>query len=238
MTGHHHHTDAEVLRTLLEAVTLIEAATARSRAQKLIDQGARRVRDASDKLQKSRFSPSARLTFRAKVSGMLRRSAAKIAALGWEAGGGEGKPPPELTREYMTNQQKHLSNWFRQIKQAKALPGGAHRAQMYADSLMGLYQKAWGKGQEKKTGMPELPAYPRDGTTLCLVYCRCRWRIKKISDTEYKAYWILGVAEHCPNCKCRARHWNPLTIVLLDGVWTYKESRPGRVCEIYRGGQA
>lgn len=57
----------------------------------------------------------------------------------------------------------------------------------------------------------DLPAYPGDGSTACLVNCQCQWHIVPVSG-GYDAYWRLGVAEHCPDCVERARIWNPYRI--------------------------
>jgi len=227
-------TDRAALLEALRLVRLMEAETFRAQALALVSQGAQYVTDAANVLKNSKFSPTARLNFRARVSGMLRRFAHQIADLGWQAGGGvAGKYPQELIAEYMTNQQAHLSRWFGEIKQSSALPGGDMRARMYAESLMGLYRQAWEAAQRVDTGLPALPAEPRDGSTQCLVYCLCHWEIKKQSPTEYDCYWRLTPAEHCDNCLCRAERWNPLKYRKSNGIWISEESG-NAACALYR----
>lgn len=227
-------TDAAVLRELLQQIRALEAGTFRAQAMALVAQGVRYVTDAAELLANSKFSPTARLNFRARVSGMLRRAAHQISELGWQAGGGKaGKAPEGIVQEYMNTQQEHLSRWFGQIKRAGAIPGGDLRARMYAESLMGLYRQAWEAAQREQTGLPKLPAEPRDGSTDCLMFCLCHWEIKKVSGTEYNCFWRLTPAEHCDNCLCRAVRWNPLKIRQSSGVWIFEESGTAG-CALYR----
>lgn len=228
-------TDRQALRAALELILTMEAETFRAQAQALIAQGVQYVTDAAEVLQRSQFSPSARLNFRARVSGMLRRLAHQVADLGWQAGGGAaGKYPQDTVTAYMTTQQEHLSRWFGEIKQAQALPGGALRARMYAESLMGLYRQAWEAAQRADTGLPKLPAEPRDGSTQCLMFCLCHWEIKKVSTEEYDCFWRLTPAENCPNCLCRSVKWNPLKYRKSSGVWIADESGGAANCPLYR----
>lgn len=232
--------DHEVLEQLLETIRLMESATFRAQAQAIVTAGAQYVAVAADELAASKFSPSARLNFRSRVSGMLRRAAAQVLDLGWQAGGGDpGKAPADIQREYMDNQQTHLSAWFGQIKQTQAIPGGIGRAQMYANSLMGLYRQGWEAAQRLITGMPKLPAEPRDGSTICLMNCMCRWEIVKKSNTEFWAYWKLSPVESCETCLCRGARWNPLKIIKRpaatpggDAWWEFVEE--SGTCRLYR----
>lgn len=58
-----------------------------------------------------------------------------------------------------------------------------------------------------------LPAHPGDGSTACKSNCRCFWRLTEKADgSEVHATWTLGGAEHCADCKSRARRWAPLVI--------------------------
>lgn len=41
--------------------------------------------------------------------------------------------------------------------------------------------------------------------------CRCSWRIDDGGLVWY-ATWVLGMAEHCPDCLTRAKTWAPLVI--------------------------
>lgn len=50
-----------------------------------------------------------------------------------------------------------------------------------------------------------LPFLPKDGSTQCLNRCACRWELEVIGkqpdgSNEVQATWLLGVADHCPDC--------------------------------------
>ena len=57
----------------------------------------------------------------------------------------------------------------------------------------------------------DLPAYPGDGSSRCLVNCQCTWDIQPV-ENGYNCYWRLGAAEHCEDCLQRASEWNPYKI--------------------------
>lgn len=64
-----------------------------------------------------------------------------------------------------------------------------------------------------------LPAYPRDGSSECLMHCGCSWELNyRVDDagnkTHLLATWALGPTEHCATCEQRAVTWNPLVIPL------------------------
>ena len=81
------------------------------------------------------------------------------------------------------------------------------RARLYASSATAVYWDA-------ATGELKLPAYPGDGSTQCLQFCKCAWHIVWLNRAKghANAYWTLGEAEHCPDCEERTRVWNPLKI--------------------------
>lgn len=55
-----------------------------------------------------------------------------------------------------------------------------------------------------------LPNYPADGTTECLIRCRCHWRLEKVDDETYNAFWTLDpLAQHCPTCLRYAATYDP-----------------------------
>lgn len=58
-----------------------------------------------------------------------------------------------------------------------------------------------------------LPAIPGDGTTKCLVRCKCRWTVRAAGRDKFKISWRLGAAEHCRTCLDRARDWVGLDVV-------------------------
>ena len=97
------------------------------------------------------------------------------------------------------------------------------RAQLYGASSRQVLER--GILDELSQGgrpVPELPAYPGDGTTDCYTNCRCRWAVRILSKArgDYDVSWRLGRAEHCRQCRKRSRAWKALRVrggVLEDG---------------------
>lgn len=83
----------------------------------------------------------------------------------------------------------------------------AARARMYMEAA----SQAFERGNALSRGLPDLPAYPGDGSTQCRANCHCRWEIRE-QETEWHCFWRLSTAEHCPDCVARAGQWNPLTV--------------------------
>ena len=110
-------------------------------------------------------------------------------------------------------QYRYLNRFADQIEAAR-LAGKpfspeyiANRAKMYIDSGTKPYEMA----RAKAAGVPDLPAYPGDGQTVCTVNCRCHWEIED-NDTQFDCTWTLGDAEHCTDCLTNASKWAPLVI--------------------------
>ena len=80
---------------------------------------------------------------------------------------------------------------------------------------LGMYFKAstqaYEQGKAYAQGLPRLPAYPGDGQTICRANCACHWDVEETED-EWLASWVLGAAEHCPDCLTNADKWNPYRI--------------------------
>ena len=87
----------------------------------------------------------------------------------------------------------------------------AARSRMYIEAS----GQAFERGKIAAQGVPDLPAFPSDGQTRCLTNCKCAWEIKETS-TEWRAFWRLSSAEHCPDCVGNAEKWNPLVISKSD----------------------
>ena len=89
-------------------------------------------------------------------------------------------------------------------------PGGAAaRASLYAASLT----QAFERGVVASYGMPTLPAYPGDGTTVCKSRCHCHWRIEELAAGDWNVYWVIDTAvENCSTCQQRTLDWSPLKI--------------------------
>ncbi len=106
----------------------------------------------------------------------------------------------------LREQYGYLNKFAEDIAAGKLSPGQINaRSKLYIESASQMYEK----GKAASKGMPDLPAYPGDGKTVCRANCRCSWDIKE-TDTEWLATWTLGEAEHCPDCVKNANHWNPL----------------------------
>ena len=207
---------------VLRALCLLEGATYRSQATAAIAVAKQYIVDAAQALEHSKFSQSALQRFGGRVLNALKNTAQELLALGWYAGKGQGAPPQAIVTAYLDAQRGFLATWITDIEAAGKLVGGSYRAAMYAQSLEQVYQKAYLAAKGQAVGLPDLPAYPRDGSTRCRTNCHCSWRIEKVSDQEYRAYWQLHPADHCEDCVLRAKQWNPLRIVLQeDGTWQF-----------------
>ena len=215
--------DADLLRGLLRTLHLAEASTYRSQATAAINVAKQYVVDAAQTLERSRFSQSALQRFSGRVMNALRKSAAELLELGWYAGKGQGEAPRSIATEYIAAQQGFLAAWVADIEAAGKVVGGVYRATMYAQSLEQVYQRAFLAAKGAQVGLPDLPAYPRDGSTRCRTNCNCTWSaIERKSDTEYRVTWKIRPGENCDDCLSRAKNWKPLRIVLMkDGKWHF-----------------
>lgn len=92
------------------------------------------------------------------------------------------------------------------------------RAAMYPRSAIATY---WKERTIRTIGMITLPAYPADGTAVCLTNCRCQWQITMLRPTKLEngvqlvnanAVWKRHPLDNCPTCRERARLWRPLRI--------------------------
>lgn len=83
----------------------------------------------------------------------------------------------------------------------------ASRSQLYLQASTLAYER----GRSAGFGMPRLPAYPGDGTTECMVGCRCTWEIQE-TESAWMCTWTLHPAEHCSTCLERSATWAPLEI--------------------------
>ncbi len=218
--------DVELLQEALVLVQTLEATTHRAQATGIINGAVQYVQDAAAVLKRSKFSSTAIVNFRQRVSGAMMRASGKLSQLGWLAGGAKGKPPADIKRTYLAQQQSYLSNWILQIGTSQAMPGGAGRAAQYARSLEVVYQTAYARANAESTGLPPYPAMPRDGSTQCRMNCKCFWRgPKKIDDGAYKIWWTITPAEHCPDCLRRAKEWSPVTYTRTEsGDWVMETS--------------
>lgn len=83
------------------------------------------------------------------------------------------------------------------------------RAKMYINSARQAFERA------KTYAYGNLPAYPGDGSTICLSNCRCHWELQ-FSANNLVAYWRLGTSDNCKTCIERASNWNPYIVPLEE----------------------
>lgn len=112
----------------------------------------------------------------------------------------------------LKQQYDYLERFARDI-QTKNLSQGqiAVRSRMYVDAAKSMF---W----QQVTGL-DLPAYPGDGSTECLVNCKCAWKVRYITDAKGKingaiCTWVLAKAEHCKTCVERASKWSALRVAV------------------------
>lgn len=77
------------------------------------------------------------------------------------------------------------------------------RAEMYHHASTGAYER----GRAAAWGIV-LPAYPGDGGTECLSYCKCHWSYRDGADGTVEAYWT-PTGNPCPGCSQNASAWAP-----------------------------
>jgi hypothetical protein len=87
-------------------------------------------------------------------------------------------------------------------------------AQIRARSIMyhdGAGVHAFEYGRSQALGVPKLPAYPGDGSTVCLSNCRCHWDIQPV-EGGWDCYWLTAGGKICPDCTTNASKWSPLEV--------------------------
>jgi hypothetical protein len=108
----------------------------------------------------------------------------------------------------LRDQYAYLDKFQADLNAGKMTAGQAKvRAGMYIESA----SQAFEKGKADARGVLSLPAYPGDGQTVCKANCRCHWQIAE-TDTGWDCTWVLGQAEHCPDCVDNAAKWSPLEV--------------------------
>lgn len=119
-------------------------------------------------------------------------------------------------------QYGYLREFVTELVSESVTPGQLrNRSRMYFSSS----RQAFEKGKGRALGWPRLPAYPGDGSTLCVTNCRCDWSIARRGD-KWLCTWNLDsrpAVIHCSSldedgmgrpygCIERAVKWNPLVI--------------------------
>jgi len=116
----------------------------------------------------------------------------------------------------IADQYRYLKDFARLVEEGALSEGQIKaRAAMYVNSA----REGFERGQARAFGLPDLPAYPGDGQTICLTNCACSWQIEEVFDEDgnligWNCYWTLGIVktEHCPDCLENSQKWNPLFV--------------------------
>lgn len=111
----------------------------------------------------------------------------------------------ELAR-LISNQARHMEQLIAKKESGLLSPAqfGA-RAEMAAGSAVHAFEVGQGAAAD---GL-DLPGYPADGDTSCLLNCRCFWSIEEFED-RYEATWVtVGDGVVCPECEQRGDAWAP-----------------------------
>jgi hypothetical protein len=136
-----------------------------------------------------------------------------VAAAAIAVGGTSRLTGPDMTvidRNFST-QQRHLLAFMSVIRPPSSFDQIAveNRASLYAGLAANTYSRVFAQA----LGLPPLPAYPGDGSTACLQWCKCHWRIFKLEGNgNFDVYWIKTAMESCPQCIQRAAVWSPLQV--------------------------
>lgn len=109
----------------------------------------------------------------------------------------------------IADQYRFLERFFNELPTLS--PGQiAQRSEMYLRSAREAFNRA--KVRAFGLNVQALPAYPGDGSTICLTNCGCDWHLIPFDNGTVLAYWRLGKEENCETCLARASAWNPLTL--------------------------
>ena len=113
--------------------------------------------------------------------------------------------------QMLRQQYGWLNKFAEAAKQGKTPEYLAWRSRLYIDSAV----QAFERGQAVAWGI-DLPAYPGDGQTECLVKCRCHWSLED-ADDFINAWWILDPdAESCDDCIENGEVWSPLVVPKVE----------------------
>ena len=147
-------------------------------------------------------------TYRNQVTDIIRQTYVDLYAMG--AGGRNNLTAKDWGSigGMLKEQYGYLNPFMDQIEAGELSQAQITvRLKMYINSASEAFWRAFARD------IPiDLPHYPGDGSTACLTNCQCRWDIQFVPGVGYNCYWILGEAEHCPDCVENAARWNPYRI--------------------------
>lgn len=83
----------------------------------------------------------------------------------------------------------------------------------YSNNFINGSTPYYERANAESYGLPPLPQYPGDGQTQCSKGCKCHLDIMPLpGNGNFDVRWMLGIAEHCPDCIRLFREWGPLRI--------------------------
>lgn len=118
--------------------------------------------------------------------------------------------PWEMVSRQLIDQYQRLNESGRAIARGELSRGQiVQRYGLYLQSARQMYERgrAWAFGGSRLI----LPAYPGDGSSECLVNCKCYWDIHDFSD-RWECSWMRTAQESCPTCLQRAGIWSPYIV--------------------------
>ena len=129
-------------------------------------------------------------------------------------GGGDMEHDPAfrgMIDQQIQEQMQYFDRWVSQLAngdvETRSAAGIANRARLYGHAGGETFNRA----VASSIGVPVLPFYPKR-RTVCKANCRCSWRIIQRGEGDFDCFWDLGVNEHCPTCRARAKTANPLKV--------------------------
>jgi hypothetical protein len=135
----------------------------------------------------------------------LHTSVGSIGNGGWDGmdKSAWGKVGSEIKKQY-----RYLHGFAESIEENKdkiSIEAIISRSHMYGEAS-GYTAEILGAGKIADY----LPWIPKDGTTDCLVNCKCYWELLVVSKTKtvqtVQATWNLSPAEHCATCLGRDKY--------------------------------
>jgi hypothetical protein len=140
---------------------------------------------------------------------MIRELHTSTAAIG--KGGWDQMTPADWGRlgPVLKGQYKYLHGFAQYVEENKdtvSLKAIQARARMYGNA--GAFSSV--VVQAGDVISKKLPWLPKDGSTECLVNCKCFWKLDVVGTegdwVDVQAVWHLRPAEHCKTCVSRNNH--------------------------------
>lgn len=125
----------------------------------------------------------------------------------------------ERWQSQLAAQREFLTAWGRELAAPGALAqqtaaGIAARGNLYLASGNATFEAA----RVAALGLPDLPAYPADGSQECLSNCQCSWQIEQTDDGWDCTWQLEAGARHCETCEANAASWSPLFVPREDAA--------------------